>query len=210
MSSANSNYSKVRNLLKKNISVKKSKIKHHNWILHIRIISLYAKFQLKLKILISWTKFAQTRVFLVKNRKREHHHCILHIRISLRTKIHYKETIFNLGPNLPKKGFWSKTKKMRITIEFRIFKLVWAPNFILNKQFWILVRNLPKKSIFHRKRKKTTIEICISAYHICLGNNFQRRLTILIFWTRFAQKGCFRSKTEKVNTTMEFCIFNLV
>ena len=31
------------------------------------------------------------------------------------------------------------------------------------------------------------------------------------FWTKFAQKGCFLSKTEKVktNTTIEFCIFKL-
>ena len=31
----------------------------------------------------------------------------------------------------------------------------------------------------------------------------------MIFWTKFALKGCFQSKTEKVNTTIEFCIFNL-
>ena len=32
----------------------------------------------------------------------------------------------------------------------------------------------------------------------------------MIFWTKFAQKRCFPSGTEKVNTTMEFCIFELV
>ena len=30
------------------------------------------------------------------------------------------------------------------------------------------------------------------------------------FWTKFAQKRCFRSKTEKLNSTIEFCIFELV
>ena len=30
----------------------------------------------------------------------------------------------------------------------------------------------------------------------------------MIFWTKFVQKGCFRSKTA--NTTIEFCIFELV
>ena len=30
------------------------------------------------------------------------------------------------------------------------------------------------------------------------------------FGKKFAEKGCFRSKTEKVNITMEFCIFELV
>ena len=35
---------------------------------------------------------------------------------------------------------------------------------------------------------------------ISLGTKFQLKLTNLIFWTKFAQKGCFRSKTEKLNT----------
>ena len=36
------------------------------------------------------------------------------------------------------------------------------------------------------------------------------KLIILIFWTKFAQNGCFWSKTEKVNSAIEFCIFELV
>ena len=43
-----------------------------------------------------------------------------------------------------------------------------------------------------------------------LGTKFQLKLTILIFWTKFAQKRCFRSKTEKVNIAIEFYIFKLV
>ena len=31
-----------------------------------------------------------------------------------------------------------------------------------------------------------------------------------MFWIKFAQKGYFRSKTEKVTITTEFCIFQLV
>ena len=34
-----------------------------------------------------------------------------------------------------------------------------------------------------------------------LGTKFQLKLTILIFLTRFTQKGFFWSKTKKVNTT---------
>ena len=34
-----------------------------------------------------------------------------------------------------------------------------------------------------------------------LGTKFQLKLTILIFLTRFTQKGFFWSETEKVNTT---------
>ena len=33
---------------------------------------------------------------------------------------------------------------------------------------------------------------------------------ILIIWTKFAQKGYFKSKTENVNITIEFYIFNII
>ena len=39
---------------------------------------------------------------------------------------------------------------------------------------------------------------------------FQVKLATLIWWTKFTQKGYFRSENEKVNTTIEFCIFELV
>ena len=32
----------------------------------------------------------------------------------------------------------------------------------------------------------------------------------MIFWTKFAQKGCFRSKNRKSEEAIEFCIFDLV
>ena len=44
---------------------------------------------------------------------------------------------------------------------------------------------------------------------ISLGTKFQIKLTIFIVWTKFAQKGYFQSKTEKVNNTVGFCIFQL-
>ena len=45
---------------------------------------------------------------------------------------------------------------------------------------------------------------------IRLGIKFKLKLTILIFLTKFARKEYFRSNTKKVNTTTEFCIFELV
>ena len=44
---------------------------------------------------------------------------------------------------------------------------------------------------------------------ISLGIKFHLRLTILTIWTKFAPKGHFRSKTEKVNSIIEFWIFEL-
>ena len=44
---------------------------------------------------------------------------------------------------------------------------------------------------------------------IVIGIKFQLNLPILIFWIKFARKEYFRSRTEKVNITIEFCIFEL-
>ena len=45
---------------------------------------------------------------------------------------------------------------------------------------------------------------------ISLDIEFQFQQTILIFWTKFAQKGYFQFKTDKMNYTIEFCIFQLI
>ena len=43
-----------------------------------------------------------------------------------------------------------------------------------------------------------------------LGIKFHLKLTILIVWNKIAQKMYFQFETEEVNTTIEFCIFELV
>ena len=48
-----------------------------------------------------------------------------------------------------------------------------------------------------------------SEYQISLDTKCQLKLTILSFWSKFAQKEYFRSKTEKVNNTIKFCVFEL-
>ena len=39
---------------------------------------------------------------------------------------------------------------------------------------------------------------------ISLGTKFQLKLTIVIFWTKFTQKGYFWQETEKVNNNIEY------
>ena len=140
----------------------------------------------------------------------------------------------------------SKTEKLDIIIEFRLFKLVLVPNFSLNWQFWFFLTRFTQKGFFSGlKQKKWTPHIFYIILHIqislvrnfssnwqfwffgpnlhkniflvknwksehhhwiphiqiSLGTKFQLKLTILIFLTRFTQKGFFWSKTEKVNTT---------
>ena len=43
-----------------------------------------------------------------------------------------------------------------------------------------------------------------------VGIKFYFKLAILIFGTKFVFKGYSRSKIQKENTTIEFCIFELV
>ena len=45
---------------------------------------------------------------------------------------------------------------------------------------------------------------------ISLGIKFRFEKILLNFWTKFAQKGYSRSKIEKVNIAIEFCILGLV
>ena len=47
----------------------------------------------------------------------------------------------------PKQYFPSQTEKLNIPIEFCMFELEYVLNLILNKQFWMLGWNLPKKGI---------------------------------------------------------------
>ena len=44
---------------------------------------------------------------------------------------------------------------------------------------------------------------------ISLSTKFQPKLTILIFWTKFAQKGYFQPKTDQINHTIKLCVFEL-
>ena len=93
---------------------------------------------------------------------------------------------------------------MNTTIGFSIFesaqitKLTWTDNFVVLDQIclkWgIPVGN--KISEYHH---------WILHIRINVGSRFQLKITILIFWTKFAQKGYFhfQSKTEKVNITID-------
>ena len=45
---------------------------------------------------------------------------------------------------------------------------------------------------------------------VFLNTKFQLKLKILIFWTKFAQKGYFWFKTENVNIPIKFYIFKIV
>ena len=65
--------------------------------------------------------------------------------------------------------------------------------------------NFKKKVYFRTKTQKNEYHIWIS-----LSTSFRLKLTIAIFLTKFAKKSrYFQSKTDKTDTTIEFCIFEL-
>ena len=66
------------------------------------------------------------------------------------------------------------------------------------------------KRVFPVWNRKSEHRHWILHIWIRLGTKFQLKLTVFIFWIKFAQKGFFPSKTEKVNTTIEFCLYELV
>ena len=99
--------------------------------MHIEI-SLCAKFQLKITILIFWTIFAKKRYFWSKREKNEHHHSMMDIHISLCAKFQLKITMLIFCTKFAQKWyFWSKGEKISSTIEFYIFKLVYVRKFSL-------------------------------------------------------------------------------
>ena len=68
-------------------------------------ISIRAKFQPKLKLLLFWTKFSQKGYFRLKTEKKiinKHYHFFLLIAISPGTKFQLKLTILNFRTNFAK------------------------------------------------------------------------------------------------------------
>ena len=84
-----------------------------------------------------------------------------------------------------------------------------VPNFSLNWQFYSFEPNLQKKDVSGRKRKKWTLRLNFE-YSNWSRDQILAQPDNFDFWIRFAQKEYFQSKPKKVNTTNEFCIFQLV
>ena len=121
---------------------------HQHWIFEIQS-SWSTKLQLKLKVLIFWTKFTQN----VENRKSEQYHGILHIRISQGTKFHLKLTILIFWTKFAQnRCFRSKTEEVNSTIEFS--KLVQVLNFIVIVIVFLIIVKCIWCSHYHIYYKK--------------------------------------------------------
>ena len=67
-----------------------------------------------------------------------------------------------------------------------------------------------KKKEKKKKKKEKKNHYRVLNTQIILCTEFQLKLTILTFWAKFAQEGYFLPKTEKVNITTEWCVFELI
>ena len=119
------------------------------------------------------------------------------------------------GPKFAQDRYlWSKIEKVNIIIiEFLIFKLVLVPNFSLNWEFWFwfFLTSFAQKGFSGVKQKKWTpyIFYIILPIQVSLVRNFSSNWQF-DFLDQIFPKRHFQMKTEKVNITMEFCIFELV
>ena len=86
--------------------------------------------------------------------------------------------------------------------------------FQLKLTILIFLDQIYLKNVFLVKNGKNEHHHWFLNIQISLDTKFQLKLTtdslILTFWTNFSQNGYFRSKTEKVDITNEFCILELV
>ena len=99
----------------------------------------------------------------------------------------------------PKGYFWFKTETLNIAIKFCVFEN-WSN---LDTKFQLKLTNfdffgptLPKR-VFLFVNKINEHHYWVLYIEIGLTMKFQPKLTILIFWTKFAKKRNLRSKTEK-------------
>ena len=114
------------------------------------ILGLSTKFQLKLTIFISWSKFTQKWYFRSKMEKWRSSKYQDH----LNTKFRLKLKILIIWSKFTQKWhFRLKRVKLSITIKFYIFHLVYVTNFSLNWQLCFFEPNLPKNDTFGLKQK---------------------------------------------------------
>ena len=115
----------------------------------------------------------------------------MHIRISICIKFYFEQNILNFWTKFAQERYlWSKTEKVNIIIEFRLFKLVLVPNFSLNWQFWFFWPDLPKKGFSGLKQKKWTPHIFYIILHIqiSLVRNFSSNWQFWFFGSNLPKK----------------------
>ena len=90
-----------------------------------------------------------------------------------------------------------KTEKVNITIEFCMFELFKVLNFNLDRNFFFFLDQIRSKREFLVESRKSEHHHWTLHVRISHGTNFQLKLTILIFRTKFAQKEYFSGLKQR-------------
>ena len=144
------------------------------------------------KLLVDWSGSTKMpnwcfgKGLQVENGRREHDHLILHIQTSLSIKFQLKLTI------VPKKDI-PGLKQKKWTAPFNLhIRISVGTKLQLSLTIMILRIEVAQKRYLWFKTEKVnmTIEFCIFELFLV---PCQLKLTILIFWSKFVQKGYFRS-----------------
>ena len=120
-------------------------------------------------------------------------------------------TLLNFWIKLTQKGYF-RTKKNENYHRILHIQINLDSKFQLQQTILIFGINFQKKkSILPVENTKNEHHYWILHIQISLNTNFQLKLSITIFWIKFAKKtSYFQFKTDKIDTTIEFCIFELV
>ena len=83
--------------------------------------------------------------------------------------------------------------------------------FCLQQTILIFGTNFQKKVYFRSKTEKNKHDNWILHVEISLSTSFQLKLTMRLFGPNLHKKGSsFQSKNDEIDTTIEFCIFELI
>ena len=119
--------------------------------------------------------------------------------------------LLNFWTKLTQKGyFWSKKKEKE---NYHWILHIWinlGSKFQLKQTTLIFGTNSQRTNSLVEIRQKNEHHHWIVHIRISVNTNFQRKLAILFFWPNLPKNGSyFQSKTDKTDTTIEFCIFAL-
>ena len=161
-------------------------------------------------ISIFWTNFAQKGYFHTKTKKLNISIEFCMFELVQVPNFSLKWQFWFFGTNLPKKGVSTQNqKKWTASLNSAYSNYSSYQISASTDNFGFLDQIFPK-TVFPFKNRKNEHHHWILHAKISVGTKFQLKVTILMFWTKFAQKGYFHSKTKKMNITIEFCMFELV
>ena len=186
---------------------KNKKGDHHHLILHIWI-SLATKFQLQLIILTFGPNLPKKHS---SNQKQKMWTSPLNSACSnlCRHQISASTDNFDFLDQICPERVFPLKEKWTASLNFAYSNYSRYQISASTDKFDSLEQTCPKR-VFPVKNKKSEYHRWILHVRISVGTKFQLKVASLIFWTKFAQKGYFYSKTKKKSSIIEFCIFDLV